>query len=174
MKGWMGVLCAGAAAMAVAAPPSRPPIEGRVVRVVDGDTVWVEREAAAPLVVRLQGIDAPESCQAHGPEARQALEELVLHQPVQVIGVARDRHGRTVARLMKGTLDVGDRLVRDGHAWSQRWRHDKGPYVAEERMAHALRRGLHVDPAALLPREFRQRHGECFSPAPAGATPSGG
>jgi micrococcal nuclease len=140
------------------------PIDGTVTRVVDGDTLLLESAGGAPLTVRVHGIDAPEICQAHGPQAKQALEEMVLNQPVRVLGSGRDDRGRTLAKLMMGSLDVGDRLVRDGHAWSYRYRNDRGPYLAGERMAHALRRGLHVDPAAIQPRDFRKRHGACPLP----------
>jgi hypothetical protein len=58
-------------------------------------------------------------------------------------------------------VDVGDRMVRDGHAWSMRFKYDRGPYVAEERMAIALKRGLHGEGGAVMPRDFRQRHGAC-------------
>jgi hypothetical protein len=33
--------------------------------------------------------------------------------------------------------------------------------MAEERMAIALKRGLHAADGAIEPREFRKRHGEC-------------
>jgi endonuclease YncB( thermonuclease family) len=149
-----------------AAKAEPKPLEGKVTRVVDGDTLVVESaEGGEAVTVRLQGIDAPEICQGHGPEAKRALEELVLQQPVAVIGELRDDHGRLLGKLMKGTQDVGDRMVRDGHAWSYRYKYDRGPYVAEERMAHALRRGLHRDGDALDPREFRKRHGPCTAPA---------
>jgi endonuclease YncB( thermonuclease family) len=149
---------------AVKAEPK--PLEGKVTRVVDGDTLIVEPDAGGEAVtVRVQGIDAPEICQGHGPEAKRALEEMVLQQPVMVVGELRDDNGRLLGKLLKGTQDVGDRMVRDGHAWSYRYKYDRGPYVAEERMAHSLRRGLHREPEALEPREFRKRHGACTTPS---------
>lgn len=159
MNRWLAVLALMSAHTAFAAP-----IEGTVARVIDGDTLVLQSVSGAPLTVRVRGIDAPEICQAHGPQAKQALEEMVLNQAVRLLASGRDEHGRTVAKLMKDSLDVGDRMVRDGHAWSHRYRNDRGPYVAGERMALALRRGLHVDPAALQPREFRKRHGACPPP----------
>jgi micrococcal nuclease len=154
---------AGPAQAAKTARPATPPIAGTVLRVVDGDTLVVAPAEAgrAPITVRVDGIDAPEICQPHGPEARQAMSEMVLQQPVTLVVKAHDAHGRMLARVMKGELDVGDRLVRDGHAWSHRYKWDKGPYVAEERMATTLRRGLHAQGGAVMPREFRKAHGSC-------------
>lgn len=154
---WTLLLAAGGA---LAAPAPRA-LEGVVKRVFDGDTVLVVDAQGESVTVRLNGIDAPEICQPHGPAAKQALEELVLNQPVVVLSRGHDDLGRTLAKLMRGSTDVGDRMVRDGHAWSYRYRDDKGPYVAQERMAYALYRGLHADRQAMLPREFRRRHGRC-------------
>jgi endonuclease YncB( thermonuclease family) len=159
-----GVLVAALALGAVAAPPVHE-FEGTVVRVVDGDSVHVApADGGALVTVRLHGIDAPEICQPHGLQAKQALEEMVFEQRVRARPIGIDDHGRLLARLAKGGADVGDRLVRDGHAWSYRYRDDKGPYVMQERMARALQRGLHADRAAEPPRLFRRRHGPCPAP----------
>ncbi len=147
-------------------PPGPTEIAGQVSRIVDGDTLWIKTAAESePVVVRIEGIDAPESCQPGGVEATQALVKLALHRNVSVRVATRDDWGRTVGKVFDGTVDVGDRMVRDGHAWSMRFKYDRGPYVAEERMAIALKRGVHAEGGAVMPREFRQRHGECESAA---------
>jgi len=47
-------------------------IEGKVIRVADGDTVTVLDGSNAQHKIRLQGIDAPESNQAFGTRSQQA------------------------------------------------------------------------------------------------------
>lgn len=135
-------------------------LEGTVTRVTDGDTVWVRPAAGGkPVKVRVQGIDAPEICQPWGREAKQALEALVLGRGVHLDrDDLRDGHGRRLGRLWRDGEDVGARLVREGHAWSHRWRRDEGPYFIEEVDARAAKRGLFADPRAIPPREFRRRH----------------
>jgi endonuclease YncB( thermonuclease family) len=143
-------------------PPEPTELTGQVSRIVDGDTLWLKTAAdAEPVVIRIEGIDAPESCQAGGADATQALTKLALNRNVTVRIVARDDFARIVGKVFDGTVDVGDRMVRDGHAWSARFKYDRGPYVAEERMAIALKRGLHAEGGAVMPRDFRQRNGEC-------------
>jgi endonuclease YncB( thermonuclease family) len=169
-------LCAGFALAAPAKKPKEPPppvdLVGTVSRVVDGDTFWLKlADAPDPVVVRIEGIDAPESCQAWGKEATAALTEKLLNRQVSVKPVARDEHARVIGRVRDGTVDVGDRLVRDGHAWSSRYKYDRGPYVAEERMAQSLKRGLHADGAAVQPRLFRERNAPCAG-APASQAPA--
>jgi endonuclease YncB( thermonuclease family) len=150
-------------------PPEPTELTGQVSRIVDGDTLWLKTAAdAEPVVIRIEGIDAPESCQAGGADATQALTKLVLNRNVTVRIVARDDFARIVGKVFDGTVDVGDRMVRDGHAWSARFKYDRGPYMAEERMAIALKRGLHGEAGAVQPRDFRQRNGECTH---AGAAP---
>jgi micrococcal nuclease len=177
-KAWIGVLALGLAFGAAAAtkkpvPPAKPVmIEGTVSRVVDGDTLWVKTEGDGepPVVVRLDGIDAPESCQVGGAEATAALNALALGRAVTVRVAARDEHGRIVGKVFDGDKDLGDRMVRDGQAWSSRYQYDRGPYVAEERMALALKRGLHAAGGAIQPRDFRKQHGPCDGTAPKPAT----
>jgi endonuclease YncB( thermonuclease family) len=137
-------------------------VSGLVVRVTDGDSLWIQpQRGGKALEVRLQGIDAPEICQPWGPQARDALQQAVLNRTVTLRATGRDDHGRTLGTLRLEGANINERLVRDGHAWSMRWRSDRGPFVAQERMAQALQRGLHAAGGAELPRDFRRRHGPC-------------
>lgn len=135
---------------------------GRVTRVSDGDTLWIRpASGAAPRKVRLLGLDAPELCQPGGEAARNALQALVTNKTVQVQVKYQDTYGRDLVHLRVDDLDVGATLVGAGHAWSSRWHNSRGPYAVQEASARTARLGLFADPAALLPREFRQRHGPC-------------
>jgi micrococcal nuclease len=163
---WLGA--AVAAQKKKPAPPPQPVLlTGTVSRVIDGDTLWLKTEGdSAPVVVRIEGIDAPESCQAGGKESTEALNALALGRSVTVRVVTKDDFGRTVGKVFDGDKNLGDRMVRDGQAWSSRYRFDRGPYMAEERMAFALKRGLHAAGDAIQPRDFRKQHGPCESAAP--------
>lgn len=142
---------------------------GTVSHVTDGDTVWVRPHAARPVAVRLVGIDAPERCQAGGPEARDALAGRLLRRQVEVETVGRDDYGRTLGRLQLGGEDVGAWLVRRGHAWSTARGRQRGPYATEERSARRHRRGVFgAASPAVEPRVFRRQHGACPRP-PRGA-----
>jgi endonuclease YncB( thermonuclease family) len=135
---------------------------GEVTHVSDGDTLWIKAgRGVAPRKVRLLGLDAPELCQPGGEASRAALRALVANKPVQVNVNFQDTYGRDLARLQVDGRDVGAALVGAGHAWSSRWRGSPGPYAVQEASAKAARLGLFADPAALLPRDFRKRHGPC-------------
>ncbi len=134
---------------------------GVVTRVTDGDTLWVKPASGAPRKVRIEGIDAPESCQAGGSAATTALRQKVLRQPVQVATHAIDQYRREVATVRQGSQDVGGWMVEQGHAWSYRYRSDPGPYQREEQQARRARRGVFAQTRPVNPREFRQAHGPC-------------
>ena len=186
----------------------REPIwQGVVTFVSDGDSVMVRpASGGAPVKIRINGVDAPEICQAYGPESRLALQSRVMGRTVTLDGQRRDDYGRVLARIYvidgaransaspsspgktgNGSIgdDVGQWMVRQGHAWSYRFRREAGPYAAEQSQARAARRGLFAgmrpgkpgppgqlgqlgqSAQILEPREFRKRNGPCDRPNPA-------
>ncbi|MFC5496344.1 thermonuclease family protein [Caenimonas terrae] len=147
-------------ALSTAAPAGARALSGIVNHVTDGDTLWVRPLHGAPVQVRIRGLDAPEICQAFGPQARDALAGRVLHRAVRVSIRARDVYHRSVGSVSLDGQDVGAWLVAGGYAWSARYRGRSGPYALEEEQARRARRGLWAD-AAIEPRSFRRRHGSC-------------
>lgn len=136
-------------------------LDGVVSHVTDGDTIWVRpADGGAPLHVRLQGIDAPELCQAFGPQARDALTMRLLHQRVQLSLRARDIYDRSVARVSLRGQDVAAWLVSGGYAWTSGYARRSGPYAPQQAQARLERRGLWAS-HALEPRLFRRLHGHC-------------
>jgi endonuclease YncB( thermonuclease family) len=164
------LVCRVVAVLAIAlfaAPAAfaRPTFSGVVTRVSDGDTLWVrpDGERRRPLKLRIQGIDAPERCQAGGAEATAALTQKLLHARVEVRSRFDDDYGRVLADLRdeRSGDDVGAWMVERGHAWSYRFRGHPGPYAEQERAARAAQRGLFAAPDPLQPSLFRRRHGPC-------------
>lgn len=133
-----------------------------VTHVHDGDSLWVRPlDGGRRQRLRLDGIDAPEICQAGGPVARDRLAAMVLQRQVRVQVTGMDRYRRTLARVWLGNHDVQATLVEQGWAWSYRGRSETGPYDQEETLARRQRKGLFADPQAEPPGAFRRRHGPC-------------
>ncbi|MGH0031088.1 MAG: thermonuclease family protein [Myxococcota bacterium] len=116
-------------------------IEGRVVRVIDGDDLEVRHDGRTTRV-RLSGVDAPESGQPWGRRARQALSERTFGKPVRVIDVDARTYGRTVGEVYADDVCVGCELVREGHAWVYRRYTDDPVLLRLEAEARENRRGL--------------------------------
>ena len=165
--GW-SVLASVGAAPAHNVPANGEVLLGAVVlRVVDGDSLWVRPPGGAPLRLRVSGVDAPEVCQRHGREARDALATRLQGKKVRVTLQHKDTYDRWLARVEGPDGDVGAWLVGQGHAWSMRWHNNPGPYAVQEGAARKARRGLFSEPRPEPPRDFRRRHGPCQ----AGAAP---
>lgn len=145
------------------APAALPEVEGVIVRVVDGDTLRFQpvQTGAPELAVRLRGIDAPESCQPWGPQARQALRQAVQGRRgrLQLHGV--DEYRRTLGVVWVDGRDVNRWLVEAGHAWAWRDRGGVGLYLDAEALAITGRRGLHARDDAQPPWTFRRENGRC-------------
>ena len=136
---------------------------GWVSWVMDGDTVLLVREGQRePVKLRIEGIDAPESCQPGGSEAREAMMVLALRKSVQVTDRGQDSYGRQIGRLSVDGVDLGAEMVRSGQAWAYNFRTGKGPYAALQRQAEKQKKGIFAtQEAAMSPALFRKFHGTC-------------
>ena len=85
-------------------------IEG-AVRVIDGDTLDV-----AGIRVRLNGVAAPERDEPGGPEATNAIRQIIGGQAVRCSLTGETTYQRQVGTCWIGTLDVGAALIAAGRA----------------------------------------------------------
>ena len=131
--------------------------------VMDGDTVLLVRsDQSEPVKLRIDGIDAPETCQPGGMASRDALIGLTLRKSVQVTDLGHDHYGRQVGRLSVDSMDVGSEMVRSGMAWAYQFRTSQGPYAALQRVAQKQKKGIFSSSeAAMSPPVFRRFHGTC-------------
>ncbi len=139
--------------------------EGWVSWVLDGDTITVLPQGQpSPIRVRLDGIDAPESCQPGGEQARDVLIGWVLRQPVQLKVWREDTYGRWIATVYRDGEDINARLVRQGWAWAYSFRVGRGPYAHAQRQAQEAKLGLFaLSGQAMSPPVFRRFHGSCHA-----------
>lgn len=113
--------------LAMAGQAEARPWWGKVVYVVDGDSIIVMR-GRKPFEVRLWAIDAPEYNQPGGKKAKAHTEQLV-GQTVRVHAKDVDRYGRLVAEVYtKGRVNWGLEMVRAGLA---RWYKKYAPGAVE-------------------------------------------
>jgi endonuclease YncB( thermonuclease family) len=136
-------------------------ISGRA-KTIDGDSLELAGER-----IRLFGIDAPEARQQCrnaqgqdypcGREAARALAALANGQ-LSCTLMRQDQYERGVATCTANGRDLGDAMVRAGHARDY-VRHSRGRYAEAEREARAARRGIWAgdfeQPEAWRRREMR-------------------
>jgi micrococcal nuclease len=101
----------------------REPVNVRVVRAIDGDTIEVAIDGGTD-DVRYIGVDTPETVkpgepvQCYGPEASAFNHRLVDGETVRLVfdRELRDVYGRLLAYVYAGGTFVNAELVRDGYA----------------------------------------------------------
>lgn len=160
MKSLVGALAALVTLFAYSNPSlcdERPVLTGRVVKIVDGDTIDV-RLQSDPIRIRFHGVDAPEKAQDHGKAATTALSTLIMDKEVQIEPFQQDRYDRLVGIVYLGELNVNAELVRNGHAWALRryMRKSDAQLCSLESQARLNHRGLWASSKAIAPWEYRR------------------
>jgi endonuclease YncB( thermonuclease family) len=146
-------------------------IEGKVIKIADGDTITVLDSNKEQHRIRLAGIDAPEKKLPYGNASKKRLSELVGGKEVRIEFEKYDRYGRIVWKVLVRppdcqscgkTLDVCLAQVGSGMAWwYRRYAHeqtteDQGRYEFAEKEAKAKKIGLWQDRNPIPPWEFRR------------------
>ena len=119
-------------------PATQPPSQGsgtvapgrdkvELVKVVDGDTIWVRMPDGSKERVRYIGIDTPEIAHTDAPAEYMGEEASIRNAELLALGPLyleldvdeRDDFGRLLAYVWAGEVFVNERLVRDGYARAQ-------------------------------------------------------
>lgn len=98
-----------------AEPPARgATYEGKVTRIVDGDTFYL---SSAPMRVRVWGLDAPETGTPGGAAATKALADIALGKRLSCERMNTDRYERLVARcVLRSGEDIAALMIESGTA----------------------------------------------------------
>lgn len=155
------------AALAVLATPiahaAGHVLRGRVVSVIDGDTINVVDASNHLDRIRLAAIDAPERGQPYSQVSRHALAARVMHRDVTVLWSTRDRYHRIVGKVIIDGTDVNLAQVADGMAWHYRYyqreqsRDDARAYATAEAWARKRGLGLWAGANPVPPWQFRRQ-----------------
>jgi len=147
----------------------RADFTGKVQRVVDGDTIYVEDEAGKKFKVRLTGIDAPESNQPYGLASTYNLKELLLNKLVLLKSKPKrgkpysvDRYNRVLAKIICDGRDINLSQVLNGYAWHfKRYQKQQSPkdrvlYSQAELHAKKNNLGLWGEKKPIAPWKWRK------------------
>lgn len=141
--------------------------EHKVTRVIDGDTLVVQK-GATKMTIRLVGIDAPEASkkkhepgQPYSQQSTKHLAQLALNRPADVKSYGADRYGRILGEVFVGGKNVNLEMVRAGLAEVYRGTPAQGqnvePYWEAEQEARKAGRGMWVQGDKYVsPREWRK------------------
>lgn len=130
--------------------------KGKVVTVIDGDTLMVLNGQTAQKVV-LFAIDCPEIGQDAGAAAKEFTAGRVLKKEVTVKDHGRDNYGRTIGEvILDDGTNLNKELVTSGLAW---WTKKFAPQATDygdlERAARTEKKGLWAAADPMAPWIYR-------------------
>lgn len=137
-------------------------IHGKVVFVIDGDSITVLADDGKPYPVRLFGIDAPDLKQPFGQQSVERLGKELMGKDVTLISHYVDKKGRYFADVFLRGEDVALGQIGHGMAWfsnSERCNESfdrRTLYLSTESSAKTERLGLWRDPNPLPPWNYRE------------------
>lgn len=100
-------------------------LNGKVVRVSDGDTVVLLDADNTQHKIRLNGIDAPENGQPYGDKSKEYLTSLIARKEVTVEVKGKDRYKRILGVVYLGDTNINAEMIRAGYAWNYKYSKDK-------------------------------------------------
>jgi endonuclease YncB( thermonuclease family) len=130
-------------------------LQGRVVKIADGDTLTLLVDRTEHRI-RLSEIDTPERGQDWSRRARQALSEKVGGEHVLVVVETVDRYGRSVGKIWLDGRDINREMVSEGYAWVYRKYLRDRTLLEDEAGARNAAYGLWADPDPVPPWEWRR------------------
>jgi endonuclease YncB( thermonuclease family) len=152
-----------AALLSLATLANAQEFAGKVIAVMDGDTLLILRDGH-PVKVRLAEIDAPEKAQPFGAASQKSLAEMVKDEQVRVVSNAADDYGRLIARVYVGEFNVNYEQVWRGMAWEYSRFHGNKELMALQHQAQQARRGLWAQRGAVEPSQWRKQHPDARAP----------
>jgi micrococcal nuclease len=146
-------------------------VAGKVVAVLDGDTIDILNGDKTTPRIRFNGIDCPEKGQPFGNNAKEFLSQTIAGKVVRIVEQDTDRYGRTIADVYlpadvayAGSNPAGAilpdmflnrELVQRGLAWHYKTYSDDERLAEDEDRARADKLGLLSDPRHVAPWEWR-------------------
>lgn len=131
-------------------------LAGKVVTVIDGNTIEIVTAENETYKIILQGIDSPELEQEYGDKAKKYLEKLVLNKSVSVKIQGKDRLGNRLGIIEMEGEDPRHELLKEGLAWTS----EKNPIADLEMIKEKARekgKGLWKDENPTAPWVFRRQ-----------------
>lgn len=139
-------------------------LQGKVIRVADGDTITILIEPIKlDMPIRLSGIDAPEKKgMAFGEASKKSLSDLAFGKTAVVEWGKKDKYGRIVGKVRIDGQDINLVQVQRGMAWHfkeyerEQPAEDRVTYAEAENVARAGRIGLWQDKDPVPPWTWRK------------------
>ena len=133
-------------------------IEGRVVRVKDGDTIVILTSDMQQITIRVKSVDCPERRQPYGKKAKDFVIDQIAGKDVRITNTSQDRYGRTIGFVKYKDKDLSEELLKEGLAWHY-IKYSKDLNLQElENQARKNKIGLWSNPSSIEPWLYRKNN----------------
>ena len=133
-------------------------VEGKVTRVIDGDSILVTDAKSVEYEVQLEGIDAPELKQDFGKESTEGLTKLLKGKTVRLTWKSKDNFERLLAQVYDGEKHINMEMIKSGMAWHFK-RYNKDESLAKaETEAKESKKGLWALESPVAPWDYRKEN----------------
>ena len=143
----------------ICSPSNADQYEGRVIKVIDGDTIWVKTNNKH-IKIRLSYIDAPELKQTYGVRSKNFLTNLILDKNVQINANKKDRYNRHLGEVYIHNVDesvfVNAKMLKSGNAWIYLKHRDNSYLKNLENYARIKKIGLWSEETPVEPWIYRR------------------
>jgi endonuclease YncB( thermonuclease family) len=132
---------------------------GKAVSVSEGDTLKVLHDGKEE-IIRLYGIDTPDSGQSAGMKAKDLTSALVAGRNIEVESKDADKYGRTIGLVRVDGAVLNEMIVRNGYAWVYHQYCDEkfcSDWVRIEGEARRQKKGMWNDEHVVPPWEWRDQ-----------------
>jgi endonuclease YncB( thermonuclease family) len=131
--------------------------QGKVVEVIDGNTLKVISTENETYKIVLLGIDCPELGQKYGDQAKKCLEKLALKKDVIVQLHGKDRWGNYIGVITtKENLDPRFQLLEEGLAWTSE-KESQADLESTRTVAKEKGKGIWKEKSPTPPWEYRKQ-----------------
>ncbi|MCK5725461.1 MAG: thermonuclease family protein [Thiotrichaceae bacterium] len=137
-------------------------LSGKVIKVVDGDSIVILDSNNKQHKIRLAGIDAPEYRQPFAKAAKKYLSRLIDRKAVCIDWYKQDIYKRKIGKVILKGADINFKMVNKGLAWHYKYyqkdqtKLDQKTYTEAEKNAQSATVGLWSEPDPIPPWRWRQ------------------
>lgn len=131
-------------------------LKGKVIAVLDGNTLEILADDNYTYKIMLYGIDCPELEQNFGEAARQLAEKIFMNKEVSVTLMGKDRWGTRLGIIWVKGNDPRKQMLSEGLAWTAE-RNPEADLEQVKEQAREKRLGLWSEEEPVAPWVFRRQ-----------------
>lgn len=136
-------------------------LEGKVIKIVDGDTFDLLMDNNITIRIRMNGIDCPERKQDYNQVCKDALAQYIFAKNINLETFGKDRYRRTIANVFYKNENINLMMIQNGFAWHYK-KYSSDPIMSKaEEDARYAKIGLWIRDHAIAPwdyRKFKKEH----------------